>query len=409
MLSHLYTSHWGKVAIASTLGFAMLLSVAAPASAALSSTQVSAITSLLASFGVDQATIANVQGVLTGSTTPAVYSTTTPQGIDVNLMGLAKPGANNPGVCYLQTMLAADPAVYPEGKITCYFGPLTGAAVKRYQKKHGLPQVGIVGPLTLAKLKGDLVLHPIAKLNEKGQVCAIVPPGHLIAPGWLKKHGGVAPVVPTCQTLPPGIAKQTGGSSGTTTTPTTLSISGVSATSVTSGEATVAWTTSTGASGQVVYGTTTAYGSTTSLNSSLTTSHSFSLSSLAPATTYHFRVVSTASSTTATSSDMTFTTLSAADTAAPVISSVTAGGVATTTATITWSTNESATSKVYYTSGSTIDLSTALTVSDGGMLMNHSIPLTGLTASTTYQFVVSSTDAAGNVATSSASSFTTTN
>jgi hypothetical protein len=40
------------------------------------------------------------------------------------------------------------------GPVTGYFGPLTMAAVKAFQAKHGIDQLGIVGPATRAKLNG---------------------------------------------------------------------------------------------------------------------------------------------------------------------------------------------------------------------------------------------------------------
>jgi len=57
----------------------------------------------------------------------------------------------------VQTILAKDAAVYPEGQITGYFGPLTLAAVQKFQLKHGIAKAsdlgfGIVGPATRAKL-----------------------------------------------------------------------------------------------------------------------------------------------------------------------------------------------------------------------------------------------------------------
>lgn len=61
-------------------------------------------------------------------------------------------GMKNDQVKLLQIFLARDPLLYPEGKITGYFGPLTKAAVKRFQAKHGIAMVGRVGPRTLAKL-----------------------------------------------------------------------------------------------------------------------------------------------------------------------------------------------------------------------------------------------------------------
>jgi peptidoglycan hydrolase-like protein with peptidoglycan-binding domain len=66
-------------------------------------------------------------------------------------------GMSGTDVKRLQELLAEDPAIYPEGKITGYFGTLTLKAVQRFQKKYGIassgdPGYGHVGPLTRAKL-----------------------------------------------------------------------------------------------------------------------------------------------------------------------------------------------------------------------------------------------------------------
>lgn len=61
-------------------------------------------------------------------------------------------GETSANVTNLQIFLAANPSIYPEGKVTGYFGPLTQAAVSRFQAQYGLDQVGRVGPLTLAKI-----------------------------------------------------------------------------------------------------------------------------------------------------------------------------------------------------------------------------------------------------------------
>src|SRR5262249_30637436 len=67
-------------------------------------------------------------------------------------------------------------------------------------------------------------------------------------------------------------------------------ISGVSASATSPSSATISWNTDQPATSQVDYGATSAYGSSTALNSNLVTSHSVALSSLTPATTYHYRV-----------------------------------------------------------------------------------------------------------------------
>lgn len=48
----------------------------------------------------------------------------------------------------LQELLASDPTIYPEGLVTGYYGPLTEAAVRRFQEQFGIDSVGRVGPQT---------------------------------------------------------------------------------------------------------------------------------------------------------------------------------------------------------------------------------------------------------------------
>ncbi len=61
-------------------------------------------------------------------------------------------GSQGEEVRTLQKLLASDSTLYPEGLVTGVFGPLTENAVKRFQAKLKLEQVGIVGPQTLAKI-----------------------------------------------------------------------------------------------------------------------------------------------------------------------------------------------------------------------------------------------------------------
>lgn len=60
-------------------------------------------------------------------------------------------------VTRLQTLLAKNPTMFPEGKVTGYFGPATLAAVKRFQVQEKIVSpsstaYGIVGPATRAAL-----------------------------------------------------------------------------------------------------------------------------------------------------------------------------------------------------------------------------------------------------------------
>ena len=72
-------------------------------------------------------------------------------------------GNNGLDVIQLQRRLTNDG--FYSGPITGYFGPLTKKAVKAYQLKMGLPQVGMVGPLTREKLNGSDKLSIKAFVN----------------------------------------------------------------------------------------------------------------------------------------------------------------------------------------------------------------------------------------------------
>src|SRR5439155_147727 len=110
-------------------------------------------------------------------------------------------------------------------------------------------------------------------------------------------------------------------------------ISSVTVSSIALTTAAIAWTTNEPADSQVEYGLTTAYGSSTSLNATLVNAHAVTLSGLAAGTLYHYRVKSKdAAGNLATSSDLTVTTVPAADTTPPAValtaptSGVTASG-----------------------------------------------------------------------------------
>ncbi len=87
-----------------------------------------------------------------------------------------------------------------------------------------------------------------------------------------------------------------------------------------------------------------------------------------------------------------------ADTAAPTISVVASSAVTGTTAAITWTTNESADSQVFFRRQA--DAAYQQTEIDTTLVTAHSTGLTGLDPATTYEYYVRSADSAGNAATS---------
>jgi len=86
------------------------------------------------------------------------------------------------------------------------------------------------------------------------------------------------------------------------------------------------------------------------------------------------------------------------------ISNIQATQVTTTSATINWVTNNPASSQVEYGTTTGYGLSTPV---DSTLVVNHSVALSGLNASTTYHYRLHSQDASANSATSADQVFTT--
>jgi hypothetical protein len=190
---------------------------------------------------------------------------------------------------------------------------------------------------------------------------------------------------------------------GNDTTPPV--IANVAAGNITATSATIGWTTDEAGDTQVEYGLTTAYGSSTTINATMVTAHSQGLSGLSASTTYNYRVKSRdATGNLATSGNFTFTTAAAPDTTAPTISAVSVTNITPSGATINWSTNEASDTQVEY--GLTTAYGSSTTI-NAAMVTAHSQGISGLTASTTYNYRVKSRDAAGNLATSGNFIFTT--
>ncbi len=151
---------------------------------------------------------------------------------------------------------------------------------------------------------------------------------------------------------------------------------------------------------KVYYGTSSG-NYTTSIDVGKTTSYQLTL---AGGYTYYFAVTAyDTSGNESTYSNEVYKTLGA-DTTPPQISSVYAGNITATSAVISWTTDENATSQVEYGTTTSFGSSTTL---DSTLTTNHSQTLTGLSPSTTYYYRVISSDASSNQAVSSTKSFTT--
>ena len=401
------TSFYKRAAVFSMLG--AVLATSTPAFALTTQERLVLIASLTQQLAALQAQLQALQQQRTTA--------------EVSLLRMLKPGERGEDVKVLQALLAADSSIYPEGIINGSYGPATTRAVKRFQARKGLAQPGVVGPATLKKLNEELKDKPIAIETDgsgKPALCAKVPPGHLIAPGWLRKNDGVRPIVPECQTLPPGIAS-TLSTSTTPIPPLSVNdvmpptISSTAISGITGNSVIVTWTTNEQTKSRVYYSTSTMNFSSTApayaSDDSFVVIHSTQLSGLLANAVYYYLIIATdQSGNTASSSQGMFTTInSSGDITPPNISSVSSSNVGATMATITWSTDESANSKVYYgtTNSISTNLSAAQAYFDSSFATSHSASLSGFTQNTIYYYMVVSADASGNAASSSQQSFAT--
>lgn len=70
----------------------------------------------------------------------------------VNEIVYLRRGNRNSAVSILQSALKKDPAIYPQGHVTGFYGSNTEAAVRRFQEMNGLTVTGTVNESTLQKL-----------------------------------------------------------------------------------------------------------------------------------------------------------------------------------------------------------------------------------------------------------------
>ncbi len=403
-----------------TIAMVLVMSVMVPSLAFAQTTSTSSIQALLDQMKALQAQIIGLQQQ---QKTLVQQQQTNIQ----NLVQTLRQGDRGENVRILQQLLAQDPTIFPEGTVSGFFGPLTEKAVKRFQQKHGIEQAGNVGPKTLKKLNelffgksgkshddnkgkgneddddeendhgsGSIVICHFSRGDSSSKTISV---GGKAYAAHLK-HGDV---LGTC----------TGG--GNPSTPDTIApiISNAVISAITSTSASVSWNTNEQATSKVYYSTTTPVNLATALtvnNGSRVMNRTLSLTGLIPSTTYFYVLESKDyANNTATTSTASFTTAAAPDTTAPVISGTSVSAIATTTATVSWTTNEAATGKVYYSTTSPVNLGTALTMSNGSLTTGHTFVLTSLAGATTYYYVLESKDAANNTATTSTASFVTTN
>jgi hypothetical protein len=183
-------------------------------------------------------------------------------------------------------------------------------------------------------------------------------------------------------------------------------ISNITVTNINADNATINWDTSSAVYGYVEYGTTSGYGKIVGDEDSMENSHTINLQGLFSETLYHFRVrIKDSYGNYSVSGDVTFETLTNTDdNTPPIITNVSVFNVTGSRATMTWTTNEPASSFVEY--GKTIAYGEKY--GNDILTSEHSVILpASLDEKTLYHFRVASSDSAKNESVSSDETFTT--
>lgn len=158
---------------------------------------------------------------------------------------------------------------------------------------------------------------------------------------------------------------------------------------ITTNSATVSWTTDQPSATQIAYGISTNYGSLSAFNPSLVTTHSMILTSLTPGTTYNLSALSSnPAGQVGSSANLAFTTVAGP----PVIRQVKAIDLTESSATIVWTTDQPASTRVAYGTSASYG---SMSATKSSLVTAHSVTLRGLKPGTRYNAAAVSANAAG--------------
>src|SRR3989344_3672900 len=170
-------------------GAAILAPMAAHAQSALTEAQISAIISLLQSFGADTATVGNVNSALRGQAT----SGTVPAAGSCSFTRSLTMGARGDDVTCLQNYLKGTGHYTYSGGATGYFGGVTQSAVMAWQAANGVsPAAGYFGSLSQAKYSSMVAAAP-APAPAPAPGTPGTPASTPAASGTLKVESGLQP------------------------------------------------------------------------------------------------------------------------------------------------------------------------------------------------------------------------
>lgn len=181
-------------------------------------------------------------------------------------------------------------------------------------------------------------------------------------------------------------------------------ISNVALSNITASGAKVAWSVNQSSLTELDYGTAPTYGLVLTSGASYASGDRyFNVTGLTGNSLYYYRILATNTDGLSSAYLGTFNTL---DIVAPVLTNVAVNNIATDSATITWVTDEAATTYLEYASGAAGSL-TGTSTYDSTLSTSHSVSLSSLASNTLYRYRAISLDASSNSGQSSIQSFTT--
>lgn len=188
--------------------------------------------------------------------------------------------------------------------------------------------------------------------------------------------------------------------------PPSISTEGPRAAAITETTVTISWKSDKPGSSIVFFGETTSYGNQQGNFTESVADHSVKIIGLAPNKTYHYKVRTRDSAgNNGDSADYTFSTKTTDITAPKMTGQPQVVVVQAKSATIDWTTDENASSRVKFSTDASLSLETGTTTAT---TTKHSVTLTGLTPKTTYQYQAVTKDGSGNETVAELASFTTT-
>ncbi len=170
-------------------------------------------------------------------------------------------------------------------------------------------------------------------------------------------------------------------------------------------QTTITWNTDAESDSYVVYSLNADLSGSTELHisSPAVTSHSMTINNLTAGTKYYYYVRS--GQTIDNNGGAYYYFITTNDQTAPTISSTSVSPITDTQAVVHWITSEKCSGTVKY--GTTSGTYTVTNDVDSSYNLSHYVVLTGLTSSTKYYYVITSTDTSGNTVTSEEGNFTT--